>query len=35
VAPGGHGVLKSFADIGETVARHLRLAPGRHGRSFL
>ncbi|RYG95927.1 MAG: phosphopentomutase, partial [Alphaproteobacteria bacterium] len=35
IVPGGHGVLKSFADIGETVARHLRLPPGPHGRSFL
>jgi phosphopentomutase len=35
ITPGGHGVLKSFADIGETVAKHLRLAPGLHGRSFL
>ena len=24
-----------FADVGETVAAHLGLAPGRHGRSFL
>jgi phosphopentomutase len=24
-----------FADVGETIAAHLRLAPGRHGRSFL
>lgn len=35
VMPGPHGVLESFADIGETVARHLGIAPGRHGRSFL
>ena len=35
ITPGGHGVLETFADIGETVARHLRLAPGPHGRSFL
>jgi phosphopentomutase len=27
--------LVGFADVGETVAAHLRLAPGRHGRSFL
>jgi phosphopentomutase len=26
---------RAFADIGETVAAHLGLAPGRHGRSFL
>ncbi len=25
----------TFADIGESVARHLGIAPGRHGRSFL
>lgn len=35
IAPGGHGILPSFADIGETVARHLLLAPGKYGRSFL
>ncbi len=29
------GVLSTFADIGETVAKHLGLAPGRYGRSFL
>ncbi|MCX5581613.1 phosphopentomutase [Kaistia terrae] len=29
------GARKSFADIGETVAAHLGLAPGRHGRSLL
>jgi phosphopentomutase len=29
------GARKSFADIGETIAAHLGLAPGRHGRSFL
>jgi phosphopentomutase len=29
------GVLPSFADIGETIAKHLGLAPGLHGRSFL
>ena len=26
---------RAFADIGETVAAHLGLPPGRHGRSFL
>ncbi|MFN3766294.1 MAG: phosphopentomutase [Aliihoeflea sp.] len=31
---GAVGVRKSFADIGETVAAHLRLSPGPHGRSF-
>jgi phosphopentomutase len=29
------GRRKTFADIGESVAAHLGLAPGRHGRSFL
>ncbi len=29
------GALSTFADIGETVAHHLGLAPGLHGRSFL
>lgn len=29
------GVRPTFADIGETIADHLGLAPGRHGRSFL
>ena len=31
---GSAGLRKSFADIGETVAEHLGLAPGRHGSSF-
>ncbi|BCP56143.1 phosphopentomutase [Kaistia sp. 32K] len=29
------GARTSFADIGETLAAHLGLAPGPHGRSFL
>ena len=29
------GQRQSFADIGETVAAHLGLAPGKHGTSFL
>ena len=33
--PAPIGVRESFADIGETVAAHLGLAPGPHGRSFL
>ncbi len=34
-APGGSvGLRKTFADIGETVAEHLGLLPGRHGASF-
>jgi phosphopentomutase len=32
--PGSIGLRTSYADIGETVAEHLGLAPGRHGRSF-
>jgi phosphopentomutase len=32
---GGIGLRPTFADIGETVAEHLGLAPGRHGTSFL
>jgi phosphopentomutase len=28
------GVRSTFADIGETIAEHLALAPGRHGKSF-
>jgi phosphopentomutase len=34
--PGGDvGLRPTFADIGETVAEHLSLAPGRYGTSFL
>jgi phosphopentomutase len=29
------GIRKTYADIGETVARHLGIAAGPHGRSFL
>ena len=29
------GIIKGFAGIGETIARHLGIAPGPHGRSFL
>lgn len=29
------GVRSTFADIGETIASHLGIAPGAHGRSFL
>ena len=32
---GDVGLRPTFADIGETVAEHLGLAPGRHGTSFL
>ena len=31
---GSAGLRKTFADIGETVAEHLGLPPGRHGTSF-
>lgn len=29
------GIRPSFADIGETIAIHLNIAPGSHGKSFL
>lgn len=29
------GIRNTYADIGETIAAHLGIAPGRHGRSFL
>ena len=29
------GIRSTYADIGETVAAHLGIAPGRYGRSFL
>ena len=32
---GGIGLRPTFCDIGETVAEHLGIAPGRHGTSFL
>ncbi|KQV44314.1 MULTISPECIES: phosphopentomutase [unclassified Rhizobium] len=35
IAPRSIGVLKGFSGIGETVARHLGITPGLHGRSFL
>lgn len=31
---GTFGGLKTFADVGETIAQHLGLPKGRHGRSF-
>ncbi|QKV19515.1 phosphopentomutase [Oricola thermophila] len=31
----GIGVRPTYADIGETIAEHLGLKPGRHGTSFL
>jgi len=35
IGGGRIGRRDTLADIGETVAAHLGLAPGRHGRSFL
>jgi phosphopentomutase len=35
LTPGNIGIRMGFADIGETVAHWLGLAPGAHGRSFL
>ncbi|MBL0375192.1 phosphopentomutase [Rhizobium sp. KVB221] len=35
IPTGPAGVLKTFADIGETVAAHLTIGRGKHGRSFL
>jgi len=33
--PGTVGIRPTFADIGESIAHWLGLAPGKHGRSFL
>ncbi len=33
--PGSLGIRTTFADIGESIARWLGLAPGPHGKSFL
>jgi phosphopentomutase len=35
LAPGTVGLRHTFADIGESVAHWLGLAPGKHGKSFL
>ncbi len=35
VSAGEIGIRSTFADIGETIAHWLGLAPGRHGKSFL
>jgi phosphopentomutase len=35
IGPGDIGRRETYADIGETAAAHLGLAPGPHGRSFL
>ncbi|MBA8899250.1 phosphopentomutase [Phyllobacterium sp. P30BS-XVII] len=32
---GSLGIRPTFADIGETIAAHLDIAPGLHGKSFL
>jgi len=35
LTPGSLGIRHTFADIGESIARWLGLAPGPHGKSFL
>ncbi len=35
LSQGEIGIRPTFADIGESIARWLGLAPGRHGKSFL
>ncbi|MNW17670.1 Phosphopentomutase [compost metagenome] len=35
LSQGEIGIRTTFADIGESIARWLGLAPGRHGKSFL
>jgi phosphopentomutase len=35
LSPGELGIRSTFADIGESIAHWLGLAPGAHGRSFL
>jgi len=35
LTPGTIGIRPTFADIGESIARWLGLAPGPHGKSFL
>lgn len=35
LTPGSLGIRTTFADIGESIARWLGLAPGPHGKSFL
>ncbi len=35
VPAGSRGIRQSYADIAETIARHLGIAQGPHGRSFL
>ncbi|WP_346900355.1 phosphopentomutase [uncultured Roseibium sp.] len=35
IAGRGIGGRRTYADIGETLARHLHIAPGKHGTSFI
>jgi len=35
IAGRGIGGRRTYADIGETLARHLQIAPGQHGTSFV
>lgn len=35
IKPGTIGIRPTFADIGESIADHLGIAPGQHGSSFL
>jgi phosphopentomutase len=35
LSAGTVGIRQTFADIGESIAAWLGLAPGRHGKSFL
>lgn len=35
IGPGSIGIRPTFADIGESIAAHLGIAPGKHGSSFL
>jgi phosphopentomutase len=35
IGSGSIGVRTTFSDIGESVAAHLGIAPGQHGKSFL
>jgi phosphopentomutase len=35
IAGRGIGGRRTYADIGETLAKHLQIAPGKHGTSFI
>ena len=35
IGTGSIGIRQSFSDIGASIAAHLRIAPGPHGKSFL